>query len=118
MGGDIRKSLSMTEGGWLDALPRGAQSRYVRWVLDRHVAALRGALQALRASRTNEDLAEILAAYDVPCRLYATTPLATLRKDDLEAATLLLEELEATELGDEEDGVARLLAALDSGVPA
>ena len=104
-----RKTFDVSEPSYLDSLPHGSLSSYIRAVIDLRLEQCRSAVLLLTAAgRTREEVVALLHAASVPAARYAETGLLELRDDAREAVALLWHEAELTGLDGED-----LLAALD-----
>lgn len=106
----IKRTILSSKPSYLDALPHGIQSSYLRAVVDAHLVEVRAALALLRRGRTREEVIDLLKDGALPAARIHETGLVALRPDEREALAALAWEEEATGLDP-----AALLAALDGG---
>ena len=121
----MRKSLDMSDDGFLNRLPLGVQSSYVRAVVDQHLNRCRDARDILAAGYTDPGpdpdagavadakICTLIRAAKIPASRYHETGLDALAPEARAALAVLWHAVEITALGPEE-----LLEALDSDAHA
>jgi hypothetical protein len=119
----MRKSLDMSDDGFLNRLPGGVQSSYVRETINNHLNRCRDARAVLAAgyadtdpdpdARSDAKICTLIRAAKIPASRYHETGLDALAPEARAALDVLWHAVEITALGPEE-----LLEALDSDAHA
>ena len=96
------RQVEVSSGSWIDRLPRGQRSAYVRAAVDEHLERVRAAAVALAEAYTDEQSAEMIRASDLPARLARETDAATAPPEHIAACDVLAAECELSGISPEE----------------